>query len=256
MSSLAGEKHCLPVGMMISYQKALSDELRQIDGSDVIPKEIATIKPLLQFLHHVWWHVQLEGLENFPEEGPAFIAANTNSYIPWPALMLIYALMMKGSQREVTVLADMDFITDERIALWLRSLNFKSWSYDNAKQLLEQGKVLLVFPEQRSSRGESVKMQNRLRRFDWTKFLPAIETNAPVYPLATLGMEDFKLPGLFKLISLPSPCKMRLIGAVPYHQFQDREKVQDEAKRIALFTEGEIQAEINRQLRTKIRKVR
>lgn len=198
--------------------------------------------------------MHIEGLECLSEHGPAFIVANTNSRVPWPALMLIYALKTKGNQRRVNVLTDMDLVTDERIVLWLRSLNFVTWSYDNAKNLLEQGELLIIFPEQTSGRGDTMHMPNRLRRFDWTKFLPAIEASVPIYPLATLGMDDSKLSWLLKLIPLPASGKMRLIEAVPYNHVKDRESIQDEAKRIALFAEGEIQAEINRQLRTRNRK--
>ena len=100
--------------------------------------------------------MHIEGLEHLPEHGPVFIVANTNSHIPWPALMLIYALMRKGNQRRVNVLTDMDVIGDERIILWLRSLNFMPWSYDSAKKLLEQGELLLVFPEQTGGRGDAM----------------------------------------------------------------------------------------------------
>jgi 1-acyl-sn-glycerol-3-phosphate acyltransferase len=145
----------------------------------------------------------------------------------------------------------MDAIADERIVLWLRSLNFVPWSYDNAKRLLEQGELLVVFPEQINNSGNIIP--NRLKRFDWTKFMPAIEAGVPIYPLATQGIDDPKLPWLLKLIPFPASCKMRLIDAVPYNRVQDREQMQDEAKRIALFAEGEIQAEINRQLRMRSR---
>lgn len=250
MNSLASAKLCLLAGMMNSNQETLP--IQQIDSDQRLTKEMVAIKPLLQFLHHIWWRIHIEGLECLPAHGPVFVVANTNSSIPWPALMFIYALMMKGSRRHVNVFADMDAIVDERIISWLHSISFTPWSYDSAKNLLRQGEMLLVFPEQ-IAKGEP-HMSNRLKRFDWTQFLPAIEANVPIYPLATLGMDDLQSAWLPKLIPFPAPCKMRLMDAVFYNQVQDREVVQDEAKRTALFAEGEIQAEINRQLRIKNRK--
>ena len=57
-------------------------------------------------------------------------------------------------------------------------------------------------------------MPNRIKRFDWTKFLPALETNAPIYPLVTLGIDDPKRPWLLKFIPFPASCRMRMIEAV------------------------------------------
>jgi len=232
----------------------LREQMQQIDNFSVLPKELVAVKPILQFLHQIWWRVNIEGLERLPDHGPVFIAANANSTIPWPALMFLYALAKKGNQRRVNVFANMAAIDDERIFLWLSSLNFRSWSYDNAKKLIQQDELVLVFPEQTINRSDAIHMQNRVSRFDWTKFLPAIEANVPVFPLATLGMEFLQLASLPKLIPAPAPCRMRLIDAVPYKHVQDRELVQEESKRAALFSEGEIQAEINRQLRSKKRR--
>jgi len=232
----------------------LQEQMQQINASSLLPKELVAVKPILQFLHRIWWRISIEGLERLPEHGPVFIAANVNSGVPWPALMFLYALAERGNHRRVNVLANMETIDDERIFLWLSSLNFKSWSYDNAKSLIQQEELVLIFPEQTTNRSGAIYMKNRVSRFDWTKFLPAIEANVPIYPLATLGMEDLQLAGLPKLIPAPTPCKMRLMDAVPYKHVQDREFVQEEAKRAALFSEGEIQAEINRRLRTKKRR--
>jgi 1-acyl-sn-glycerol-3-phosphate acyltransferase len=229
MIYLAGAKHCLLVGAMSNFRLAL-------------------IKPFLQFLHDICWHVQTEGLEQLPEQGPVFIVGNTNGHMPWPALILAYALMMKanGKQRRVNVLTDIDTIVDEKIYPFLQSLNFVPWSYDNAKHLLEQGELVIVFPEDRSNIGKTAAMRNRLKRFDWTKFLPAIETGVPIHPIATLGVDGVN--------PLSAAWKMRLIRALPYDHVQEREPLQDEAKKVALFAEGEIQAEINRLLRARSRK--
>jgi 1-acyl-sn-glycerol-3-phosphate acyltransferase len=254
MNSLVSAKLCLQAGMMNSYQNVLQEQMQQVNTCSVLPKELEAIKPVLQFLHHIWWRIEIEGLERLPENGPVFIAANTNSIVPWPALMFLYALAQKGKQRRVNVLANMEGIDDERIFLWLYSLNFRSWSHDNAKKLLEEGEILLVFPEQITNQGGASHMENRVSRFDWTKFLPAIESNVPIYPLATLGLDDLRLPGLPTLIPPPAPCQMHLINAVSYNHVAERELVQQEAKKVSLFSEGEIQAEINRQLRARSRK--
>lgn len=212
-------------------------------------KELALIKLFLQFLHHIWWRVQIVGLEQLPEQGPVFIVANSSGSIPWPALMLIYNLMKNGrdSQRHVNVLMNMDIIQDERTCLFLRALNCMPWSYDTAKRLLGQEELVVALAEDGTvALGKTIAMRNRLKRFDWTKFLPAIEVGAPIYPLATLGVDEVNI--------FPVSWEMRLMQALPYECVQGREATQEQAKKIALLAEGEIQAEINRLLREHNRK--
>ncbi len=256
MIYLVGAKHCLPVGMMDSFwQESQQQSCKVANGNDneVLIKELVLVKPILQFLHDIWWRVHIEGLEQIPEHGPVFIVGNISGRIPWPALMLIYALMINSKKRRVNVFTDMDTIADERVYDFIRSLNFMPWSYDNARKLLEQGELLFVFPEQTSSDNDAIRMPDRLKRFDWTKFLPAIEAGVPIYPLATLGIGERKSSWFSKLTPHLASGKMRLIEPVSYNYAQDRESIQDEAKKIALFAEGEIQAEINRLLRARTR---
>ncbi len=177
-------------------QEPLQDSnlVKDPHNHETLTSELAAIGPVLKFLYENWWRVQMTGLEHLPEGGPAFIVANTSGYVPWPALMLIYHMLLKGraksENRQLYVLTDMDVIEDERIYLFLTKLNFVPWSYDNVRKLLDKKEWLVVFPEDASTLGKTISMRNRLKRFDWTKFLPAIEAQTPIYPLATLGVDE------------------------------------------------------------------
>ena len=170
--------------------------------------------------------------------------------------MLIYDMLLrrkgKSLNRQLYVLTDMDAIEDERIHLFLTKLNFVPWSYDNVRQLLDKKELLVVFPEDASSLGKTISMRNRLKRFDWTKFLPAIEAQVPIYPLATLGIDEANmifynnnflaqllklkafpvspffpwLPFPFNLATVSVAWKMRVMPALSYDHVQDREAVQ------------------------------
>ena len=194
--------------------------------------------------------------------------------------MLRHSLLLKrtneSQQKRLFVLIDMDTIEDKRLDQIFQNIDFVPWSYDNARKLLEQGEWVLVFPEDGNSLVKTLSMRNRLKRFDWTKFLPAIEAHAPIYPMATLGIDQANLlfynsnflarflkiktfpitpffpwlPFPFNLGSLPSPWCMHLMPDLSYDHPQDRDAVQEQAKKLALMAEGEIQAQINRLLRT------
>ena len=178
MTCSTNEKRFLPVGM-ITKMSEISAETNQ---------EPSYLELILKFFHQKWWQVETTGLDCLPDSGPALIVGNTSGYIPWPALMLKYSLT-KRKDSPVYTLVDNNIIEDEKLHAYLTELNFVPWSYDNAKQLFEKGQLVVVFPED-SIVNKEITWRNRIKRFDWTKFLPAVELHVPIYPLATLGIDE------------------------------------------------------------------
>ncbi len=251
-----------------------------VNNETTVDRESTYLESILKFLYQILWHVETTGLDCLPDNGPALIVGNTSGYIPWPALMLIYALIeKKNKHRTVYTLIDSNHTENKKLNSYLHNLNFVPWSYDNAKQLLEKGEIIVIFPEDNKVVGKTKSTQNRTKRFDWTKFLPAVELHVPIYPLATLGVDEAHLvldnsnffsqffnskvfpitqffPWLsfpFNLAALPVPWKMKIMPALSYNLAKDREDIQEKAKKIALRAEGDVQAEINRLLRSRCR---
>jgi Acyltransferase len=243
-------------------------------------KTTAKLSRLLAFLYEDWWSVDLQGLNRLPKTGPALIIGNAGGVIPWAGLMLLYALMSSGEhQRRLNILADMDWIEDERVYNFLREVGFVSWSADNAKRLFAEGELVIVFPEGTAGAVKPFGERYRVRPFDWTKVMPAIDANVPIHPLATTGPdESFPvgqniewlaklldlpafpvtpafpfLPFPANLVSLPVHWKMRVMKPLEYGKVNSREELEETAKSVALFGEGDVQAELNRLLRTRIR---
>lgn len=247
-------------------------------GFDV--RALARIEPILKFLYKDWWRVKSEGFERLPEEGPALIIGNASGIIPWVALMLIYQLMSDRKKcRRISILTDMDTIENETIHTALAELGFVPWSAENIKRLLAKGELLAIFPEYPDAAGKSWSMKNRVGEFDWIKILPVVETGTKIFPLATLGCDEAPvtlfnaeslskalklsafpvspffpwLPFPFNLASLPISWTMNLLPAIEYLPGKKREDIEECAKKQAMFAEGEIQAELNRELRLRHR---
>lgn len=247
-------------------------------GSKV--KTLAAIEPWLSFLCNNWWNVQFKGLERLPHEGPALIVGNTSGILPWPGLVLLYALMSaKTFPRRLNILCEMSWINDERIYNLGLELGFVPWSADNAKRLFAEGELVAVFPEGMQGAIKPFSERYRLRDFDWTKILPAIEENVPIYPLVTLGCEESfpilgnaeklakllevpafpitpfmpLLPFPLSLMSFPGKWKMHVLKKQHFVHAQTRNENYETAMAIAKETEGEVQAELNRLLRTRIK---
>lgn len=249
-------------------------------GSSI--KTMAQLEPILYWLYHDWWKVDFQGLERIPNEGPALIVGNTGGILPWPGIMLAYALMAKkSSPRRLNILCEMGWIEDERLHHLGRELGFVPWSADNAKTLFARGELVAVFPEGIQGAVKPFSERYRLREFDWTRVLPAIEEHIPVYPMATVGCDESfpvlaNFDGLAKLLnlpafpitpfmpflpfplnmaSLPGNWKMRVMKPVDYPQVTTRNERYETALSLSKQLDGDIQAELNRILRTRIKSI-
>jgi len=243
-------------------------------------KKLAALEPLLRVLYENWWRVQFTGLQRLPARGSALIVGNYSGLIPWTALMLIYALMGNDQNaRRVNVMADLDWIADERMHSYLRQIGFVPWSSANMKKLFAAGELVAIFPEGLPATAKPFAERNRVREFDWTKFLPAIEEAVEIFPLATYGCDQsvpnfFNFDKLSKFLSMPAfpvspffpwlpfpinlatvPVKWSMVlkKSTEYEPHSNRDDLEDTAKRHARFLEGEIQAELNRIHRTKVK---
>lgn len=244
-------------------------------------RSLAKIEPFLKFLYEDWWKVEFRGIDRIPEKGPALIVGNTSGLIPWPAFMLVYALMSRKNPRRLHIVADIDWIDDERVYSSLRELGFVEWSSDNVKRLLSHGEVVATFPEGISATQKEFSDRYRVGDFDWTRLLSAVEEGVKIYPLATTGCDE-AVPTLFNmekmakwlnmpaypitpffpwypfpvhLMSLPVHWKMAVLQPSPYKKESNRDKVEELAKAQARFLEGEIQAELNRLLRQRVKAI-
>lgn len=243
-------------------------------------KTIAQAERLLAFLYQDWFKVNLQGLQYLPKEGPVLLVGNAGGVFPWAAFMLMYALMSdKQAPRRLHILANLDGIEDERLYNFLREIGFVSYSADNARKLFADGETVVIFPEGACGALKPYSERYRLRSLDWTQLMPAIEARVPILPLATIGPDESfpmvaNLQPIAKLLSLPAfpitatfpwlpfpanflalpiKWKMRVLKAVDYGSPLSRDEVEEAAKKQALFIEGDIQAELNRLLRMRIR---
>jgi 1-acyl-sn-glycerol-3-phosphate acyltransferase len=138
-----------------------------------------------------------EGLEHVPDSGPAILASNHLAV----ADSFIKPLVIK---RRITFLAKAEYFTGTGLKGW-----FSRWFYtaagqvpidrsnadtaqaalDTAKRLLDDGKLLGMYPEgTRSPDGRLYKGKTGLARL-------ALETGVPVIPIALIDTDKLNPPG-------------------------------------------------------------
>lgn len=149
--------------------------------------------PLLSFMTRP----KIEGLEHVPRSGPAILASNHLAVVDSFFLPLVV-------RRRITFLAKSEYFTGTgfkgAFQRWFFSVagqvpidrsdaDAAQAALDTARRLLEEGKLLGMYPEgTRSPDGRLYKGKSGLARL-------ALETGVPVIPVAMIGTDGVNPPG-------------------------------------------------------------
>jgi 1-acyl-sn-glycerol-3-phosphate acyltransferase len=163
----------------------------------------------MAFVYRYYFRVQATGLEKLPPGRLLFIA-NHSGQIPLDGAMLGTALMLE---------AEPPRFPRSMVERWSAELPFVSvlfarvgqvvGSPENARRLLENDEVIVVFPE--GSRGISKTFDQRYQLVDFgLGFMRlALETHTPIVPVSIVGAEEqypsfANVRPLAKLLGMPA----------------------------------------------------
>jgi 1-acyl-sn-glycerol-3-phosphate acyltransferase len=160
---------------------------------DVISLGMAITRPL----YEKYFRVQSHGHHHIPDVGPAILAANHSGNLPIDGMM-IWADVLRNTQppRVPRPIAD-HFVP----ALpWLGTLfsrgGMVGGSRGNCRALLEDGNLLMIFPEGVPGIIKPWSKRYQLQHFRVGHAELAIRYGAPVVPVAVVGAEE-QMPQLF-----------------------------------------------------------
>jgi 1-acyl-sn-glycerol-3-phosphate acyltransferase len=142
-------------------------------------------RAVLQPFFHVWFRLGRIGREHIPAEGPAILASNHRSFLD----PFVIAVM---SRRPIYFVAKKELFLFHPLVSWLLS-SLGAFPIDRggadresmatARAILERGDIVLMFPEGTRIRPGSLGRPKRgVGRL-------ALETGAPVVPVAIIGTE-------------------------------------------------------------------
>ncbi len=151
------------------------------------------VGPLLRMV----FRTRVEGAENVPLEGPAILASNHLSYADWLFMPLTLP-------RRVTFVAKAEYFTTPGLKGWLQRTFFSgagqvpidrsgadaaAGALITAKRVLAEGELFGIYPEgTRSPDGRLYRGRTGVARI-------ALETRAPVVPVAVVGTNVVAPPG-------------------------------------------------------------
>lgn len=191
---------------------------RAEDGPDFghDPAFLPAAAPLLEFLYSRYFRVRMLGIENVPPSGPALLVANHSGGLPYDGALLIYGIFRDhpAHRRLRTLVANFAFNSSWMSPVVCRIGGVRAAS-GHAKELLEAGHLVGVFPEGLRGVGKLYRERYRLERFGRGGFARlAKETRAPIIPVAIVGAEEIH-PILAKLTTLAQPLGLPYIPITP-----------------------------------------
>jgi 1-acyl-sn-glycerol-3-phosphate acyltransferase len=168
------------------------------------------VEPFFGFLYDRWWRVSVEGARAVPAHGRALLVANHAGILPWDATMISMALLREHPLPRHPRFLVLDWAFDlPWISVLVRRLGGVVASPYNALRLLEQDRLVAVFPEGVRGTGKPFRERYRLRRFGRGGFVEiALRAGAPIVPVAVVGSEEIypklgDVPPLARLVGAP-----------------------------------------------------
>ena len=182
---------------------------------------VALARVILFPVFRVWFRLGREGREHIPAEGPVLLAANHRSFLdPFVLGMMTRRPLHYVAKKELFERRWQGWILNALGAFPVDRGASDGDMLDTARAILDRGDCVLIFPEGTRIRSGGLGTPKRgVARL-------ALESGAPVVPLAVLGTEDVRRgwrirprrvsvragrPLTFPLVERPSP---RLAQAV------------------------------------------
>jgi 1-acyl-sn-glycerol-3-phosphate acyltransferase len=159
------------------------------------PAAAALGRAFVEALYRWWWRVEAIGLERIPARGRMLLVTNrASTLLPWEALMIALALAREHPRRRAHLALDDGLGRVPLVWPALVRLGAVRGTAANVCRLLERDEAVIVLPEGARAHRKTFRQRYRLASFGRGAFARlAIETGAPVVPVAVVGAEEARL---------------------------------------------------------------
>jgi 1-acyl-sn-glycerol-3-phosphate acyltransferase len=153
---------------------------------------VEIVYPLLELMYRYWWRVTAVGVDKVPAHDRALLVANHAGVLPWDAGMMSVAILKHHPLPRHPRFMVLDWAFRlPWVSAFMRRIGGVVASPYNAIRLLEQGHLVMVFPEGAKGAGKPYSERYRLQRFGRGGFIElALRTGAPIVPVAVVGSEE------------------------------------------------------------------
>jgi len=172
----------------------------RIEGWDrfgLSPRALQQAFPLFYALYRHYFRVRSEGHANVPVTGPVVLAANHGGLLPFDgAMAVVDQLLHSEPPRLARAILDRFAGALPWINVFMARVGQVVGTHENFSRLLDDGEVVLVFPEGIDGIRKTITQRYRLQRFHVGFVEHALRARAPIVPMAILGSDD-QAPILF-----------------------------------------------------------
>ena len=206
-----------------------------LDPYGISKDHLALFYSMLSVLYRRYFRCQTWGIEHVPSRGRAMVIGNHSGGLPVDAGMLLASLFLEGdTPRHAHGMVEKFAQNMPFVSPWFSRIGQFAGLPEHALRLLEDDRVLMVFPEGARGTGKLYRDRYQLVRFGTGFMRIALQTRSPIVPFSFIGGEE-ALPTIYHAktlarlagtpywpvpiygVPLPLPKKCSLHFGEPFH---------------------------------------
>ncbi len=184
-----------------------------LDPYGISQEHVATALTGLAWVYERYLNVRSYGIHNIPDRGRVMLVGNHSGGVALDGMMTIAATFMEMEPPRLAQGMAEYFLNATPIAsLWTSRMGHLTGLPEHAVRLLEDDRMLMVFPEGARGTAKLYKDRNSLVRFGTGFMRIAMQAKAPIVPFAFVGGGE----------AIPTVHNSELLGrlvGVPYVPF-------------------------------------
>ncbi len=180
-----------------------------VDAYGVSKKELVRTYTLLAFFYRKYFDVTVNGIEHVPARGRAMLVGNHSGGLALDGAIVTGSMLLEAEPPRLVQAMTDKFINSLPFgSLFSSRLGHLTGLPEHATRLLEDERLLMVFPEGHLGTAKLYGDRNSLVRFGTGFMRLALRTKSPIVPFAFLGGGDAiptiaNLEKTGKLLGLP-----------------------------------------------------
>jgi 1-acyl-sn-glycerol-3-phosphate acyltransferase len=187
-----------------------------VDPYGISRRYLARAYTMLGFLYRRYFKVRSFGLENVPPRGRAMLVGNHSGGVAVDAAMVIASMFFDmNPPRLAQGMAEKFINTLPFASLWTSRTGQFTGLPEHAVKLLEDERLLLVFPEGARGTAKLYKERHSLVQFGTGFMRLALKTKTPIVPFGFLGGGE-AIPTIFNAYALGKLFGAPYVPITPY----------------------------------------
>jgi 1-acyl-sn-glycerol-3-phosphate acyltransferase len=207
---------------------------------------------VLKSIYDYYFRVESYGLENVPKDGSAFVISNHSGQLPIDGTLISTALATNpNGPRAPRVMIERFFPTVPFVYTFLTQVGAIIGDPINCIKMLENGEIIIVFPEGVRGSGKPYRMRYQLQYMGTGFVRIAIQTKSPIIPVGVVGCEEtmpslgsvdplarlLAIPYVPIAVPFPFPAKVIIHFGEPIHLDGDIDDEEEMIKKVAYVKE-------------------